>query len=80
MGDPRFARMTEEDVTLTRPRTAAPPLLHVIQRERKRPKNPPNGSTMITTTYSKTLLSFSRSARESPGWFCRGNDDVLLCP
>ena len=46
----------------------------------KRPKNPPNGSTMITTTYSKTLLSFSRSARESPGWLHRGNDNVLLCP
>ena len=29
---------------------------------------------------SENLLSFSRSARESPGWFCHGDDGVLLCP
>ena len=37
-------------------------LMHVIQRERKRPKNPPNGSTGVTTMYSYCLLSFSLSA------------------
>ena len=46
--------------------TAAPccalTLSHVIQRERKRPKNPTNGSAMVTTTYAEILLSFSRSA------------------
>ena len=29
---------------------------------------------------SQTLLSFSRSARESPKWFHHGNDSVLPCP
>ena len=29
---------------------------------------------------SQTPLSFSRSARESPGWFHHGNDSILLRP
>ena len=42
-------------------------------------KNPTNGSSMVTTTYAEILLSFSRSARESPGWLRNGSDVVLPC-
>ena len=55
-------------------------LYAVIQSLRKQAKNPTVGSTMGTTTASQTLLSFSRSARESHIWFHRGNDIVLPCP
>ena len=42
----------------------------------------PRASTLPLhpAAYHNSCTSFSRSARESPGWFCRGNDDVLPCP
>ena len=57
-----------------------PPNPAVIQSLRQQAKNPPNGSSMLTTRIPQTLLSFSRSARESPHWFRRGSDNVLPRP
>ena len=61
IGDPRCARMTEEKATLQRPLHPCPlsptPLaapLHpyaVIQSLRKQAKNPPVGSSAVTTTH-----------------------------
>ena len=63
----------------TTPPCTALQLSHVIQRERSDRRIP----LLVCTgndNGSENLLSFSRSARESPKWFHRGNDDVLRCP
>ena len=52
----------------------------VIQRERSDRKIPRLVAEEGMTTLFQNLLSFSRSARESPGWFHQGNDSVLPGP
>ena len=61
-------------------RRRTPPNPVVIQSLRQQAKNPPNGSSTLMTRTPQTLLSFSRSARESPKWFLQGNDNVLPRP
>ena len=61
-------------------RRRTPPNPAVIQSLRQQAKNPPNGSSTLMTRTPQTLLSFSRSARESPKWFLQGNDNVLPRP
>ena len=63
VGDPRFARMTEEKGTLTRPLSPLPPLANVHRRTLPR--------TSPIARHSEGALA----TEESPGWLHRGNDN-----
>ena len=84
-------RVTHHFPTVISAPCGAPQLLHVIQRERQLiicchsegaggDRRIPRMVCTGNDPASQTLLSFSRSARESPRWLRRGNDDVLPCP
>ena len=51
-------------------------IFSVIQREPEATEESPKWLHWGSDAHSQALLSFSRSARESPKWFCRGTTTV----
>ena len=67
--------MTAETITLPRPRFSA-----VIQSLRKQAKNPPYGSSALTTCILKIPHVILALRAGIPPLVCTGNANVLPCP